>query len=295
MKKQNSKLLRLVSLALFLILALSPAAMAAPALENAEEDAIILQEQAAETETPMEETAEEAVPEEPTAVAAETVDATDSNDSTFWQNFGMLSYRWRPGDPNFWNGYFYNTKNAWQRIFGFNKVYDALSFLAGCSYDTIRVQFNYGGREWMVQLWKGRYMFGLCTGGEIGLYNRRDGSSGSHYSCALQKDWIGMQFSIYSGTQRLFQLPMEDEAWWATGYKPYILPNQGTKPRPNCTMNATLRFKDAGMAQAFAQALAAKDFAAASGTLRLDESLNTERYVLNGSTVQLLWRNKTEK
>jgi|GEM_PF-3208000 len=275
MEKHTSKLIRLAALVLILVLALSPMALAAPVLDGTTEEAIVLQEQTAAIEE--------------TAVAA-AEDSSSGGDSKFWQGFGLFSYRWRPGNDNFWNGYFYNTKNAWQRIFGFNKVYDALSFLAGCSYNTIRVQFNYGGREWMVQLWKGKYLFGLCTGGEIGLYNRKEGASGSHYSTALQKDWIGMQFSIYAGTKRIFQLPMENEAWWATGYKPY--PGGS---RNDCTMDATLRFKDAGMAQAFAQALAAKGFSAAGGTLYLDDSYNTERYVLSGSTVQLLWRNKNEK
>ena len=138
-------------------------------------------------------------------------------------------------------------------------------------------------------------MFGLCTGGEIGIYNRSEGPSGSHYSCALQKDWIGMQFSIYEDTSRLFQLPMETR-WWATGYKPHTLTSLGSSPRTNCTMNATLRFNDAGMAQAFAQALAAKNFANAGGqTLYLDDSYNTERYSINGNTVQLLWRDRNEK
>ena len=314
MTKHSKKFLRLAALVLTLAMVFSTAVQAVPALsEGVPEETTTLQVQEAAPEAPLEEAeeataaaAEDVTEAEETAVEAAATDVTaDANEKEpvppeerkFWQHFGTLAYRWMPGKDKWYDGYFYNIKNAWQRIFGFNKAYDALSFLAGCSYDTIRVQFNYGGREWMVQLWKGGYFHSLCTGGEIGIYNRKLGSSGSHYSSAMQKDWIGMQFSIYAGEigmSRLFTRPMED-TFWATGYKPYILDNLKQKPLTLCTMDATLRFKDAAMASAFAQALAAKNFAEVGEPLRLTKALNTERYTINGDTVHLLWRDLTEK
>ena len=203
--------------------------------------------------------------------------------SSSWENpFGFLSYKYKSGE-----NYFYNVRHAFQWIFGFNRVYDALSPLAGCLYDTIRCEFEYGGRKWMVQLWKGAYMYGLCTGGEIGIYKR---TLGANYG-ATKKDFIGMEFSIYHNADRLFTRKMQ-ETWWATGFQLHILGRMRQKPRGNCTMDATLVFQNAEMASLFAKALAEKGFTGDKGLTF--SHYDTERYSLNGKTVRLLWRNITE-
>ena len=33
------------------------------------------------------------------------------------------------------------------------------------------VEFSYGGKRWLIELWKGQY--GITTGGEIGIYNTK--------------------------------------------------------------------------------------------------------------------------
>ena len=203
----------------------------------------------------------------------------------FWRTFGLLSYRLKPEE-----GYAYNTKYAFQWLFGFNVVYDALSIFAGCFYDTIRCKFSYEGRDWMVQLWKGAYLFDLCTGGEIGFYSKASWLPAEHYQGAVKSDWIGMEFSIYHNQDKLFTRPMEDN-WWATGYKFHILTAALNSPRMNCTMDATLRFQNEEMAALFAQALAEKGFS--------DEDLpfdtyHTEHYTLEGNSVRLMWKGMTE-
>jgi len=204
---------------------------------------------------------------------------------SFWgRNIGVFSYWF---DTNGY--YFYNTKYSPQWLFGFNKMYDLLSPLAGCMYDTLRCRFQYGGSEWMVQLWKGAYGFGALTGGEIGFYKR---TLGSYYG-ASRGNWISMQFTIFENAYRCFTTPME-KTWWATGYQPHILKSPYAKPRANCTMDATLVFQNPEMAAAFAGSLAEKGFAMENGLVFNRIELNTERYSLDGSTVRLLWRNKTE-
>jgi len=204
----------------------------------------------------------------------------------FWNSIGLLSLRYYPGDE-----YLYHTKYAYQWLFGFNETYDELSYMVGCSYDTLRFEFNYGGRDWLLQVWKGAYGYGLFTGGEIGLYSKNQGSPIKHYQGAATKDWIGIEFSIYNRQDKLFTRPMED-TWWVTGFKRYILQDQN---RSNLTMEAELRFQSEGMAAAFAQAMADKGFALApKASLVLDRSYNTERYTLGGSTVRFLWKNGTD-
>jgi len=227
-----------------------------------------------------------ALPLSPRAAAAPAPEATPSPPSGFWNTFGLPSLRYNPGD-----NYLYHTKYAYQWLFGFNKTYDEFAFTMGCYYDTLRFEFNCGGRDWLVQVWKGAYGYGLFTGGEIGLYSKNQGFPIKHYQGATTKDWIGIEFSIYNRQDKLFTRPMEN-TWWVTGFKRYILQDQN---RSNLTMESELRFQDEEMAAAFAQAMADKGFALASkANMVLDRSYNTERYTLAGNTVRFLWRNGTD-
>ena len=219
---------------------------------------------------------------QPLTVQAAQESASESASAQRESFFSVLSYKYMSGE-----NYFYTTKYAFQWIFGFNRMYDLLSPLAGCLYDTIRCKFSYGGRDWMVQLWKGAYGYGLFTGGEIGLYKR---TLGMYYG-ATRKDFIRMQFSIYHNSSRLFTTKMQ-EAWWSTGFQSHILGRMRQKPRGNCTMDATLVFQNAEMASLFAKALAKKGFTEEKNLVF--NWYNTERYSVNGNTVRLLWRNMTE-
>ena len=63
---------------------------------------------------------------------------------------------------------FYSEEESWQRNFGFTPFYDAAAAFTGMYYDTMRLKFNYADKDWMIQIWKGRY--GITTGGEMGIY-----------------------------------------------------------------------------------------------------------------------------
>ena len=181
--------------------------------------------------------------------------------------------------------YFYHTKNSYQWMFGFNKAYDTFSPLVGALYTTRRFEFNYGGRDWLLQVWKGAYAYRLYTGGEIGLYSKSPKTPVKQYTGATKKDYIGMEFSIYNRQDKLFTRPMED-SWWVTGFKKYILKDGN---RTNLSMEATLRFKSEGMAAAFAKAMADKGFASAANAT-ISGGNTTNRYNLSGNTVRFLWR-----
>ena len=53
-------------------------------------------------------------------------------------------------------GIYYSQMNPLQRKFGFNFVYDMAAPLTGMYYSTKRIEFEYAGKEWMVQIWKGQ-------------------------------------------------------------------------------------------------------------------------------------------
>ena len=59
--------------------------------------------------------------------------------------------------------------DAWQRQFGYGTVYEQASVYFNMVLQTLPVYFDYEGRTWLIQVWKGQY--GICTGCELGLYH----------------------------------------------------------------------------------------------------------------------------
>jgi len=218
---------------------------------------------------------------EEAGLAGEVLSSTE-----FWSFLNPLSLK-----LNLQELYAYNTKNANQRIFGFNKAYDMFSFMAGVMADTIRCKFNYQGRDWMVQLWKGSYAFNLSSGGEVAIYSKPERRRAEHYDAAREPDWIGMEMTIYQDGQKLFTRPYERQ-WWCTGYKFRLLTATLDKPRVKCTMEARLDFNKEAMARLFCEALDKKGFTQVPyGTMKFSAA---ETYTLSGTMVHLLWRGVTE-
>ncbi len=142
-------------------------------------------------------------------------------------------------------GIYYSTMNPLQRNFGFNFLYDVAAPRAGMIYSTERILFDYAGKNWMIQLWKGQY--GITAGGEIGLYNKTDKIM--HYDCANDEELIEMAFDFYNNDQYVFSRGPEKH-WWLTGFKifnvgiPFLI-----------ELDITLKFTDVAMANAFEDGL----------------------------------------
>ncbi len=168
-------------------------------------------------------------------------------------------------------GIYYSQMNPLQRNFGFNIGYDMAAPLAGMIYDTKRIEFEYDGREWMIQIWKGQY--GITSGAEIGLYNR-DPERNFQYDCADDEDLIEMQFDFYNQNELVFSRGPEKH-WWLTGFKVFHV---GVPILIDLDM--TLTFTDKQMAQAFVKSLKKT----ASSSL-----LDPITYKQTGSTVEIHW------
>lgn len=143
-------------------------------------------------------------------------------------------------------GIYYSQMNPLQRKFGFNFLYDMAAPLAGMNYSTERIEFTYGGKEWMIQLWKGQY--GITAGAEIGLYSR-DPEKVMQYDCADDEELITMQFDFYNMGEYVFSRGPEKH-WWLTGFKVFHI---GIPQF--ITMDMMLDFEDNYMANAFERAL----------------------------------------
>jgi hypothetical protein len=208
-----------------------------------------------------------------------------------YENVNLASYRY-DGDGNF---YYTDDKECWQKNFGFNEVYDKFAPISVMYYDTVRTTFVYGGKEWMIQMWKGQYGM-VFVGGEVGVYTRSIGSAGTHYVCADKEDWLNMEMAFMwdeksDGNYRAVFNRDYEKYWWCTGFVVGF---------PNGSLRKTLKefrlvhhitFKDAEMANAFCEAFEKNGFTRVS---KLDNNA-PDTFVQVGADVGFVWQNINQK
>jgi len=165
-------------------------------------------------------------------------------------------------DADLKNLMLYTPINGWQRNFGFCQLYDLCAPLLWMDYVTNRIQFSYGGLDWMVQIWKGQY--GPGVGAEIGLYSKERLKLIKFYQCATDEQMIPMSMELYGRFGRKLLTREETLHWWLTGFVLGV-----TNAPDKLTMKGTLTFSDEGMADAFVKA-AKKQFGKNSVTVSQD-------------------------
>lgn len=141
---------------------------------------------------------------------------------------------------------YYTQLHPWQRYFGFNVIYDIAAPRTGMIYDTKRIIFEYGDKEWMVQIWKGQY--GITAGGEVGFYNRPIGRA-LQYDCVTDEEMLTVSMDFYNMGEKVFTRGPEKH-WWLTGFKIF---NAGVPMLIDLDIN--IDFEDSEMADAFLYAL----------------------------------------
>ena len=140
--------------------------------------------------------------------------------------------------------------NAPQRKFGYCWAYDVSAPALGIIIDAEPLYFNYGGRNWMIELWKGQY--GLESGGEIGVYYRNAGPLGMKpkwYKCASNADRLSMRFELIRRGTTLLTRGQEIH-WWLTGFRWGVF-----SELDDLKMQASITLKDKQMREAFQGAL----------------------------------------
>lgn len=163
----------------------------------------------------------------------------------------------------------YATVNSWMRDFGFCLEYDILSYITPFYfYHTRRFKFFYGGKEWMIQAWKGIYV--VANGAEIGVYNREP-SVGTFYNCVSEEDMLKMSFDLYHDDELLLSRE-ENLHWWINGFKL----SKNLYPAGQQTLKFTVEMKDEEMLKAFCKSV---DF-----NVYRDVS-----YTVDGLKVSLVW------
>jgi hypothetical protein len=140
--------------------------------------------------------------------------------------------------------------DTWQKKLGYSKLYDWFAPLLSIYIDTLRFPFQFDGKDWMVQLWKGVYS--VSNGAEIGLYEKPaerpffwDGSATN----------LDMSMRLYRGKTLLYDYGTQ-HTWWTGGFhygNPLLLP---VVPARSLRLEGSIAFKNQGMLDAFLDAFA---------------------------------------
>ncbi len=206
-------------------------------------------------------------------------------------SINLASYKYDP-DGNF---YYTDDKDCWQKNFGFNEVYDSFAPITMMYYDTVRTTFEYGGKEWLIQIWKGQYGMAF-VGGEVGIYTRNIGSIGTHFVCADKEDWLYMETAFMwdeyeTGEYRAVFNRDYEKYWWATGFVVGFPNGSLRKTLTEFRLITHITFKDTEMAEAFCEAFEENGFTRVS---KLNNN-SPDTFVQVGPDVAFVWQNINQK
>jgi len=168
----------------------------------------------------------------------------------------------------------YSRMDALQRNFGYAYGYDGAALGMSAILDCEPIFFDYDGKHWMIELWKGQY--GLESGCEIGVYTRPIGSTGpgyalldatvgqrpgdgapSHnlfYDCAADTDRLELSAKLHRDGAVLFTRGPEVH-WWLTGFKWGVLSDPS-----QLSVDVAITLKDDQMCQAFMAGIAGRPY-----------------------------------
>lgn len=107
----------------------------------------------------------------------------------------------------------------WQREMGYCKEYDEAAPAMSMIFDSEPVYFDYDGKRWLIELWKGQY--GCTTGAEIGVYVNRSGNYKARpedlfYQCADDEERLHLEFTLYKDNRMIVY--RQGCHWWLTGF-----------------------------------------------------------------------------
>ena len=145
-----------------------------------------------------------------------------------------------------------STVDAWQREFGYCRAFDRTAVYFNMVFDCEPVYFDYDGKTWLIEFWKGQY--GINTGGEIGIYHTdhvipEEARGTAAFESALDAEMLPFGMTMYYKKNPVFSC--EERHWWLTGFK------VGVYAEPeDLELEVRLRFPDAGMRDAFLEGLA---------------------------------------
>lgn len=156
-------------------------------------------------------------------------------------------------------GYWYNlqqdvftsTTDAWQKHYGYGENYDKLAPYGSMIFDCLPIYFDYGGKTWLIECWKGQY--GINTGSELGVYCADgivppDKRKTTIFSAVPEEDYLDMRTELVRKRKPIASLC--GAHWWLTIF------SMGLFSQPDeLSLHISIRFPDLEMRDAFLDAL----------------------------------------
>ena len=148
-------------------------------------------------------------------------------------------------------GYFSSTVDAWQKAAGYTWFYDYMAPRFQMVFDSLPVYFNYDGKTWLIELWKGQY--GINTGAEIGIYHADRMLSEAEYRTALfeavgENEMLPCSMELFEENGDFVKI--SERHWWLTAFIPGVF----SQPSELC-LKASISFYDREMLEAFYRGL----------------------------------------
>ena len=117
----------------------------------------------------------------------------------------------------------YSRLHPWQRKIGYEKSFDEGAMLLSMVIHCEPVYFEYEGRRWLIELWKGQY--GMTTGAEIGVYTaerpeefKPGDEKKLHYDSIDDEDLLKLQYILYRKEEEIIN--RRAKHWWLTAFEP---------------------------------------------------------------------------
>ncbi|MFQ9985418.1 MAG: DUF4474 domain-containing protein [Lachnospiraceae bacterium] len=140
-----------------------------------------------------------------------------------------------------------STCNAWQRNFGYARIYDQSAVFFQMIFDSQPIYFDYCDKTWLFEVWKGQY--GMNTGAEIGLYHAfsivdPDCYEDTLFFSACDNELLPVSFTLFRCGQPLCKT--DTCHWWST----IFFPGCYSKPE-ELSLEICVTFPDCAMLSAF--------------------------------------------
>lgn len=144
-------------------------------------------------------------------------------------------------------GFFSSVIDAWQKAAGYTWFYDYMAPRFQMVFDALPVYFDYRGKTWLIEFWKGQY--GINTGAEIGIYHADRILSEAEYQVAVfqaakEHEMLSCSLQLYDEDGQYVQI--SEKHWWLTAF----IPGRFSHPSNLCLKSA-ICFPDEEMLRAF--------------------------------------------
>ncbi len=109
--------------------------------------------------------------------------------------------------------------DAWQRTAGYTALFDRAALHFHMVFDALPIYFDYCGRTWLIELWKGQY--GTNTGAEIGIYYAdtrltRDELPTAHFNAVDDEDRLAVTYTLSRKGRPIARV--SGVTWWLTAF-----------------------------------------------------------------------------